>query len=348
MKRAWTFTLSIGLFLGLSMLVPFGPATEPSHVALRARHALLVPPSLPAGWTEFEAPDYWGAESTLPLARDTFVLPAAPGNHRLVLLPGARVVPGTGKLLVTVTVADGGDHPLTLSYRSADDRTGVLAFQGSGQRSLTVFEGMNDWHLSSRTRWSFEASTEASVGFGVEIRIELVRSGSAESVVRYQTLWNGGTVLTLWDERGPLEDANLLGNSPNGILGRQPMSSPRLGRTPPIGAEALRVVLYYNSTTDRSLHYRPLLSWRGADVEAPAWELTGVAPSTIHRENQNGVFEWRLPIEPRMWDDLFARSTRWTVKMDWAASPGAYHMEGDYHFLVAVQRTAPDQLLGAA
>lgn len=347
MTRPWTFLLAIGGFLTVSMLVPFGPATEPPHAAPRARGVALLPPSLPPGVWEFEARDEWNGEDQAVLLEDRFSLAGAtPGSstrHVLRVPAEARVFPGTARMVFTVSVLDGGaETPVSIHYRSSDDRTGSLAFAGTGTHVLHVFESMNDWNLDPGTRWTFAASTEAPVGVSLLVRIEIVRGQSRDLVEQFPSLWGGRSEVALLREAGPLEDAGILGQSPTQVLGQRPSPAPRLSRPPPVGVDWLEVTLRYNSTTDRSLHYRPILSWRGADVEAPAWEVRGAAPDRVQRANRDGLFEWRLPVEPRMWDSLFGMGTRWALQVDWSGGVQAYHMEGDFSFRVVAHRSGAE------
>jgi hypothetical protein len=102
--------------------------------------------------------------------------------------------------------------------------------------------------------------------------------------------------------------------------------------------------LYYNSSTPTQTHYRPLLSWHGADRRA-SFERVTVPPEQQAIQQQNGFYRWTIPVEPRHWDSPYANSTAWKIEAYWSGRAaqninmgGVTYMDGDYHLLVRAFR----------
>lgn len=345
MHRGPKLLVLVGVFLVVSVLWPYDPGAKsgapPAHRVAPYDFAEIPAPST------LDFVDDWGSDSSkLLLVHRGSVPPStvAQPHVRMSVPAGVRVLPGTDELVVTTTLSGAVDPraALDLEFRAANDAYRRVPLFLDRANRIDVDEAMNDWSPDPHSRWQFWLASRSAAPLQVDVTVEIVRApGALPGFVEYDARWGKQDVVLAWDQKGSLFDARV--GPSGGANGLQtPSEAPAMRMIPPRGVGELHIVLAYNSSSPTDLHYRPSLSYRGADKENPYWEEQGAPPTQALRQQRDGRFEWTLPVEPRMWDSPFAERTRWDVVVNWRGDNGdaPVYMEGDYHFFIEVRRGA--------
>ena len=353
MQRASKVLFLVGIFLVVSVLWPYDPTTDTSDaVRMSTRPALVFPTFDPPSFLVME--DAWdGATSKFIFMYDVkHVLPGTPVT--LDIPSGRTILPGTEFLLFTHDVKnlDGSPSDVLLTLRGAN-AAGWNVPLTAASTTIRVDEEMNDWAPDPRSRWTFTLSTD-KIGVIVEgLRLEILKTDSPlPDLVQYEDRWADSRVVRIYDQRGALYDARVGPGEPRTeqfgapaprvmALGSTPPDQPALKQIPPRDVAELHIELLYNSTTPSDLHYRPTLFFRGANLDAPHWEISDMPPTVSDPDVENGRFAWRLPIDPEMWDSPFASNTGWHIAINWRgdSTDSPRYMDGDYHFWMDVHKT---------
>lgn len=351
MFRALSVLGWIGALLTATLLVPYDDKAEPVRTrsySFTSFEATEPDPNLV--WVPL--PNEWGAATQKVVLDREFRAngPATVGTlgccsyvAPLRLDYGVKISPGTRWLNVTLDLKD-SPSPLYgtyLEYRAANDLSRTVQLRDGATVLVAVDEEMNDWSPDKETRWTF--AIRATGPLEGKVRIEIFRpEGPLPETYAFRERWGGAPVVPLFDQRAALRDAKVLSSTAVPAFS-QPPESPRIRGLPPLGVHELRVILYYNSTTHPDLHYRPLLSFAGADkLPGEGWEQERVPPQVANRQTrpQSGSYAWSLPVEPHMWDSPFAKTSRWIFYLNWhgEATNTATYMDGDFHFRIEAVR----------
>lgn len=352
MGRALGVLAWIGALLTVTLLVPYDDKAEP--VRTRSFSFAIfeeAPPDPALVWVPM--PDEWGQATTKLILNQSFrtsyslnpsAVTCCSSAMRVQPDPGVRISPGTRWINITLQLKDPNPPAVFVAFdlRAANEWVRSVALRDRFTTTVAVDEEMNDWAPDPDTRWTFAVRASAPVGLEGIIRVEIGRPAEPlPATYAFRERWGGAPVVAMFDQRAALRDANVLSPMSVPVYGSQPPENPRLRALPPLGVEELRVVLYYNSSsTPSELHYRPLLSWAGADRAGEGWEQERVPPQVAHRQSQHGSYEWRLPVEPRMWDSPFAKASRWNLFLNWHGEPSnaVTWMDGDFHFRIEAVR----------
>lgn len=343
MQRASKLLFFVGIFLVVSVLWPYDPDANISSSAVRPLFAPAVFVSEPI--STLPVPDYWLDETQKLILQGSGFLrthKSIEGWQEFAVPANTLVPPGTDYLLVTPTARtpDGTPPSFELIFLSANEEYRHVPLLMDRPNKVDINEEMNDWAQDPNTRWQFWLANNIYSPTDVSIRIDAVRvSGPLPDRLEYEDRWGEDTVVRVYDQKGGLFDARITPSNRNpAVLLDTPSERPTMQLVPAMSVDELRVVLEYNSSTPSQLHYRPTLSYRGADLER-TWEGQGVPPNVFERQS-HGRFEWSLPVEPRMWDSPFALKTRWDVIINWRgeSSDPPTMMEGDYHFWIEVHK----------
>jgi hypothetical protein len=353
--RATYAVILVGSFLIASLLVPFDYKQRPTSAAHVHPEAASVaaPPTqfvLPHGLNEMPFPDGWEGERSKTLFDQQMTLPGTSGlNDQWVKVPipgGERVLPGTRWVNVSVetTAASTQDYTILADHRTADDRHYARNLDKAGAYSVVVEEEMNDWSPDQDTRWVFGLAQTGVTTMTVKVHIEIARTADPlPIVVLFKDPWKGAERAKLYDQSDRLRQAQVW------KAGVPLPDDHAAGTTPLRGVPTLDVArividLWYNSSTPSDMHFRPVLSWRSPHGAAlGGYEHANVAPDGQERGSVGGHFVWSIPVEPDMWDSLFAAHTRWAIDVNWygdGQSVSDSYMDGNYHLEMVAQRTA--------
>lgn len=299
--------------------------------------------------------DYWNGQNELLVYDDdvTYQGFLTEDEGRFVTLTppdGAMVIPGTRWINVTMhaTTTVVGEIDYAFYYRAANQETNETPIAPEEELSLPVVEEMNDLPHSGVTQWSFalvlysSPSTTpdwADAEFSVVITIGK-KPGPLPVAPPHPDHWNGADSLLRFEERGALD--SVLGTG-----SEQPPMQPQSQLIPPLTATVV-VRFDYNSSTDPNLHYRPELSWKGADRKQGMEELHAPPANSAYRQ-QGGFAEWTIDVEPRMWDSFYASNSSWNFGIDWVRTEaavvevpfGPVWMDGDYQLVITAHRGSP-------
>jgi hypothetical protein len=345
MRRTSKVLFLVGIFLVISVLWPYDPTTDTADaVRSVARSSFSLLPMEPKTYV-FMNDEWQGETSRVLFQRDVTVFQGIP---QTVALPkGERILPGTEYLVFShdVRTMDGQPSDVSLRLHGANGAGWPVVLTGEVTR-IQITEEMNDWSPDPETRWTFSLSTDKGAIRVQRLKLEIVKSDSPlPDLLPYNDRWQGERRVRIFDQGGALNDARVasrqsMGYSAGPLTSTMPPDVPYLRNVPPRGVDELHIALVYNSSTPSEVHYRPTLFFRGADLTAPDWEVQGMPPTLADPRNTDGRFEWRMPIDPRMWDSPFAPQTGWTVEVNWRGESTdlPVYMSGNYHFWMEVHK----------
>jgi hypothetical protein len=293
--------------------------------------------------------DYWGDRTEIEVLDKVFHLTFnrfegasdTLGRYStFVYLPeGSTVFPGTALVNITVewSSPDAVQKSLTVHWWAANpEYNGMADFPTGSSTTISVpsNDTTNDLPHTTASAWRLRLSMSGSAG-SMDVRVGVLihrQAGELALAPAHPDLWGNNTSLTLHDGSGAL-------SRPEASPSQKPPQYPRVENLTPAHATQVHVYLAYNSTTARDLHWKPVLSWHGADRHKGHWERERTSPSE-HRSGPGGeLLLWIIPVEPRMWDSPYASESQWTFEFDYESSrlPTSY-MKGDYHLWIEARR----------
>lgn len=355
-------------FLAFLLVVPLlsGCATGPANQSITEADPEVViqdpldfqNASLPGSHVH----DYWRGAARIPVfdaqASLTYTtVTVCPGGFNpvetncLELEPLERglVAPGAASLELQVSwdSVGAGPDPFIDVYFEAPRRDG--GFESGEFRvlngesfTLNVTESVTDLPHTSQTRWRFWVTAGGGIPgttYNVQINIDAVRGeGAIPAEPPHPDHWRNKSRLLLLAHQGPFNEA--LGQNDLPGLGEHPGFdfTPTTGIIPP-STDLLVVKAYLNVTSPVETAPQPVLNFRGADRRDPEESRL---PPTASTSSANALqWEWRVNVEPRMWDSPYAVATSWKIFIDWHGGTGpasATYTQGDVAVFVEAHR----------